>query len=40
MAPVPVAQAVDVADERLGMRQDLMREDDRLCRLQVGEARG
>src|SRR5215216_2011670 len=40
MAPVPVAQAVDVADESLGMCQHLMREDDRLCRLQMGEARG
>src|SRR5215213_709092 len=40
MAPVPVAQAVDVADESLGMRKELMREDVRLCRLQMGEARG
>src|SRR6185437_15467279 len=37
-APVPVAQAVEVADEPLSMGEKLVREGDGLRRLQMGEA--
>ena len=40
MAPIPVDAALDIAREELRVRQQLMREHDRLRRLQMREARG